>query len=101
MQQDQRFAYVPPVNVIHLVELPFDHIPGFIQTQVFIAFSDIDKSHIIIAVRGSKSPCPAAGFHRRYNADIISPFYLRKLPTDDLFISLIFRLLLFHHRYSY
>lgn len=46
-------------------------IPGFVQPEVMLYRAHIDKPHVVIAVRGRKTPGTAAGLYAVKNPDAL------------------------------
>ena len=85
MHELQSLFQIPVADVQRIIQLPFNHVPGLLQLQIIFQISHIYKPDIVITVRGSKSPCPAAGFHRHDDPDIFFIFNLHQFFPDDLF----------------
>ena len=79
LKLNQGFFQVPPVDIQHLIQLPFNNIPGAVQTQIIFRGPHINKAHIVIAVRGSKAPGPASRFYCQENLNSSLRFNLIQL----------------------
>lgn len=63
MQKPERLLQIPPAEIENTVHEPLQHIPERLEPQIIRFAPDVDETHIVIAVRRSESPRPAAGFH--------------------------------------
>ena len=51
VEQLQRLLYIPAVDVQHIVDWQFNHITRTIQLEIAFSITDIDKPHIVVAIR--------------------------------------------------
>ena len=51
VEQLQRLLYIPAVDVQHIVDWLFYHITRTIQLEIAFFITDIDKPHIVVAIR--------------------------------------------------
>ena len=79
------FFQIPAIDIQHFVQLPLDDIFGWIDPQIFLRAVHIDKTDVIIAVRGGESPCPAAGLNRMQDLYLILLFNSVQI-LQDLFL---------------
>lgn len=78
MEESKRRVQIPAVDIQYIIDRHFDHISRFLQLEIILRSSHIDKADIIIAVRRREPPRTAAGFHGVENPDILLLFQLGK-----------------------
>ena len=67
----QRLANIPAVQIDLIDNGPFDHIADRLKREIVSARPDVEKAHVVIAVRRWEAPCARTGFHRHQQAHAV------------------------------
>ena len=87
MQKHQRFIQIPTIDIKIFADWEFDHISRFIELEIIILRSNIDKPHIIVTVGRRETPCPTAGFYSVKNSDVFGLFNFSQPADNNVFYS--------------